>query len=222
MSDVGIEPAGVAADRVGCDVCARPLRASSSRLCGSCVRDARRAVGELSALYRACEPTPAAAGWNPYGKISSSRRVDLPLNETAMAVRADILTLLASWAGLVAMERGLGPEQRPARNVDALCAFLGHQVTWLAAHPAAADFVEETARLAQRARSCATRDGQARIEIGRCVVSGCDAPVHALTNADAAATGTSVSCAAGHRWPPSHWILLAKRLRVRQAAPPVS
>jgi hypothetical protein len=132
------------------------------------------------------------------------------LNEAAVDVRSTIVVILASWAALVVDERGVvGPGQRDIRW---MVSFLLQHVDWLAAHPAALDFVSEIVELGQVAREVIHPNPVLRLELGPCAQSGCGQMVRAVVRADDEVSPPLVGCDGGHVSSPRQWLLLGRRM----------
>ena len=145
-------------------------------------------------------------------RVAGGGSTGLVLDERVSTARRDILAVLASWAGLVADERGL--VRRPGRDAGELAAFLAVHLDWLLAHPAGASFLSELRDAAAGAAAAVGgSDGGPGVELGRCVEEGCDQMMVAARAEGS--PGLSVRCAAGHAWAPRQWLRLARRLEVR-------
>ncbi|MDX6353781.1 MAG: hypothetical protein QOF98_684, partial [Streptomyces sp.] len=107
------------------------------RLCAGCVRLLARRLEDLPRLYEECGQ--ALSGSASSGLREHTSGGPLPgmrINEAAVEVRAEILTTLSTWSGLVAEQRSV---RAPQRAVGPLACFLLRHLLWLAAHPAVAD-----------------------------------------------------------------------------------
>ncbi|WP_222851160.1 helix-turn-helix domain-containing protein [Phytoactinopolyspora mesophila] len=101
------------------------------------------------------------------------------LNQAALSAREDIMSILASWAGLVVDERELS--SRPERSVRSLSEFLLTQLDWLSDHPAAGDLVSEIHEVATAAQRVMEPDASVRLQIGPCHERDCDGTAHVTT-----------------------------------------
>lgn len=128
----------------------RPV-APGLRVCAACRRAVRGDLAELPGLYTECESALVPRRGAPGPRVTGSRgSTGIVLGDDAVAARAGVLELLASWSALVADERSV---RRPAgRDPRGLARFLLTNLGWLLAHPAAADFVEELSRATSHAR----------------------------------------------------------------------
>jgi hypothetical protein len=135
----------------------------------------------------------------------------LTLNESAVAIRAEIMTVLASWAGLILAERA-DVTARPERDVRELADFVRANTDWLAGHSAGAEAVAEFRDLVRRAERVSGTEQPARVEVGPCDVDGCGQQVYARFGAG---TSAEVSCPSGHVRRPDEWLLLAHGARSR-------
>ncbi|MDJ1134980.1 hypothetical protein [Streptomyces iconiensis] len=202
----------------GGDACRRATRARRPapglRLCPGCLRALSADITALAHLHEECAHVLDGGGL-PEGvreRITGGGGAPgIPFNAAAADVRRDIAALLGSWSALVCDERGLtAPRATPAARAAQLLA----HVEWLAAHPAAADLSEETARLKSRARRTA-HPGAARrtVTLGACVEPGCPGTLTARlhTSAD---PGDQVRCTAdpAHVWPAAQWTRLSDRM----------
>lgn len=85
-----------------------------------------------------------------FSEQRNTRRKGLVLNDLIVTVRSDLLSTLASWCDLVVSERGVtGPNLLDVRQ---LATFLIIHFTWLTAHPAAPDLVDQLGGLTAAAR----------------------------------------------------------------------
>ncbi|MBN6543658.1 hypothetical protein [Actinacidiphila bryophytorum] len=119
------------------------------------------ALADLPALYTACERVLSGGiSRRPRETRAAGPSHGLPFNGAAADVRAEIVTCLSSWSGLVADGRHL---TAPQRSVQVLAGFLHRNADRLAAHPAVAEATEEIARLTRRARRVAYPDQAGRL-----------------------------------------------------------
>lgn len=188
---------------------------ADQRLCFGCRDRFRADLLALPALYEECGHRLTGAGGRPLERVSGGLPGGISLDDSAASTRAQMRSVLASWAGLVVQQRAVsGPDRR---EVALLVAFLARHVDWLAEHPAAADAAEEIGRLARLGRAAARIGGPRSLMLGRCDEPGCDQPVHAELNPDR--RPPRVSCAASHVWPPHKWLQLRRRMRLRPDEP---
>ncbi|MFC8846781.1 MULTISPECIES: hypothetical protein [unclassified Micromonospora] len=131
--------------------------------------------------------------------------------------RSTILGVLGCWAGLVVDERRV---VAPARTAIGLANFLLRHLRWLAAHPAAGEFSDETARLVRSARRAAYPSQVRQVVLGVCVEPGCDGQLTALLR-PGDPTRTEIRCRkdAGHRWADHQWLELSRRMGDGTAVP---
>jgi hypothetical protein len=158
----------------------------------------------LPRLYDACEAVLGGRRRHfADDRVRGGLSRGLNLHEGALRARSRMLTVLASWSGLVASERGVSPPRR--REVGVLAPFLLSHVDWLTGHPAAGDFAEEIAAVVADARQVSRVDSSVRRDVGRCSRAACSRPVWATLR-----TGdpVSVRCEAGHDLPAHQWLLL--------------
>ncbi|MBR7831781.1 hypothetical protein KDL01_00830 [Actinospica durhamensis] len=175
----------------------------------------RRALAEIPGLYDHCETVRIGSTHFLRDRVTGTRRAEIPLDETALALRTDIVRVLSLWSDLVLAERpgAAAPRREPA----ALAGFLASQLDWLAAHPAAEDFATEVGLLAEAAREHVESKSAPRQEIGTCVHPGCQAAVFAYLVA-AGGSSAGVRCAAGHTWAVAQWLMLSQRLQANRKA----
>lgn len=150
--------------------------------------------------HREHRPLERVSNWTP-------RRT--AVSDALVTIRSDLLSTLASWSGMVAAERGvIAPNQLDVRQ---LATFLAIHFTWLTAHPAAPDLVDELTALTQAARSVVVPHDSVRVEVGRCDQPSCGRSVYAERYGVEDQIPYWVGCDAGHTWPPDRWTLLRDR-----------
>ncbi|UCM89370.1 hypothetical protein [Streptomyces marincola] len=171
-------------------------------LCQECRERAAAALAELPSIHSALAMTRTGGSARARERVSGTRGRSAPLRGAAIEARAEALSLLASWSGVVAAGRGL---PAPRRDPGPLAAFLLGHLDWLAVHPAAGDFAAELAAALRAARRAAGRDAPVA-ELGPCVHPGCSATIAGLPDGGA-------GCPAGHRWGPGQLLLLVHRMR---------
>jgi hypothetical protein len=165
----------------------------------------------LAELYEECGRMLAHSPYSLRQRVTGSRATGISLNEKAMAIRTETQNTLGSWARLVVDECGVtGPSQEGIRP---LVSFLIRHSGWLAAHPAAGDFAEEIAALVRSARRIAGPGPAHRVDLGRCLRSGCAGTLRAVVHDGDDGRPGHVSCDAGHALPPQQWLLVAHRMR---------
>jgi hypothetical protein len=164
----------------------------------------------LPALYDDMEDALAVPTRGTTVRVSGSRANGLLIDEAVATVRSTTISVLASWAGMVAAERAVpGPE----REVRSLAAFLAEHVDWMAAQVTAGDLSGEISRLAASARRVAHFEPARRVSLGTCVHDACDSPMYAKLGAEEdGGVPWRIACKAGHVWPPDQWPLLRLRL----------
>jgi hypothetical protein len=179
-------------------------------LCGECRDRAEESLVELPELYEMCAYVLDPHRPQPRERVSGSRPHGIVLRDAVVTVRSDILGVLASWCGLVTTERGVaGPDELSIRR---LTSFVQVHLTWLVAHPAAADFADELGDLADAAREVLAPDTDVEFDLGPCPRPGCAWTVRAEGHPP-----RRIRCDAGHEWPPEQWLLLLGRLDQRHA-----
>lgn len=180
-------------------------------LCSDCREGIAVDLAELPRLYDDCESLLITAPKALAEKVSGRVATDLQLNESAVSVRSDILAILASWAGLIAAERGVARPVR--RDAEMLAAFVTLHLDWLFAHPAVADFADEVTTLAKLARRTAQPGAGIHLELGQCVRPGCESALVATTHGEETALTGHVRCESGHVWKVHQWLPLASQLK---------
>ncbi|MFC8448370.1 ParB N-terminal domain-containing protein [Kitasatospora sp. NPDC057223] len=189
------------------------------RLCAAALDRLRTDLRGLRDAYRESEQTMAAgAPVNLRERVSGSRAATgIVLDEKVMAVRTELTEVLACWAGLVVEEQRAPGRGGPGveRDVPALVRFLVRHLEWLAAHPAAAEFDEEVARLLDSATRMFGPGPAQRRPVGTCPQPGCASTLHAVLRRadDHESPPGHVACEAGHFLPPQQWLLIAGRLQ---------
>ncbi|MFJ6614092.1 hypothetical protein ACIQPT_27845 [Streptomyces sp. NPDC091289] len=143
----------------------------------------------------------------------------MPFNTAASDVRSRIIALLASWASLVADERGI---EAPPRRVDLLAGFVGANLTWLSCHGAAPEAAEEFGALARAAhRVCEPRPVRT-VPVGNCVRADCPGKLRAVVKTVSGINPrpSEIRCSAdaSHRWGYEEWTALEMRIQNRSAS----
>lgn len=202
----------------GCAAQPRPVT-RGSRLCAPCARRLAADLERLPGLHRSCESALQGSRRSelpPQGRSTGGPPPGMPFNARAADVRASILSVLGSWSGLVAQERGIVP---PARTVTALALFLRHHASWLAAHETAAEAADEVGRLVRAARRVVEPDSSRRMEVGACAEADCTGSLVAHVRTGGPALSEIVCSAdAAHRWPAAEWTRLGRHLGVTGSA----
>lgn len=186
-----------------------------SRACVACVARLRKDIARLPHLYQDCEEMLVKRPQPGQERVRGSRSSGISLDGRVVAVRADIMTVMASWAGFVAEHRPSA--QRPEREVTALARFMLVHLDWLSQQPCMPEAVTEFRRLSRAAEEALSHPSGGRA-LGACERPGCTGTVYAHSDTS---TPAHVSCDRGHRWPPSEWLRLSTRLgsRHRQGVP---
>lgn len=178
-------------------------------LCRSCSSRVRADIAELPQLYQECEFALTRASLGFDRQVRRGKRRSLCLNETALDARADIVSVLATWSGMVTGERGVTKLIR--REVADLATFLTIHLDWLLAHPAGPYFVDEIGATAMAARRACRPSPALHLVLGQCVQEGCRSALIVTNSVQDAAPSVQVRCEAGHSWQPHEWLLLARR-----------
>ncbi|MFJ6721891.1 hypothetical protein [Streptomyces sp. NPDC091259] len=183
----------------------RRRASAGTRLCRQCRDHFAAGVAELAHLYEECgRMLGGGAPGSLRERTTGGDLPGLPFNAAAADVRARIVSVLGSWSGLVAQQRGLTP---PPRTAGALTAFLLRHTDWLAAHSAAAEASEETARLVRAGRRAAFPDPARTIRLGACPRPDCAGALDFAARAGERAGGLVIVCDAdpAHRWTSDRW-----------------
>lgn len=174
-------------------------RECAEQLCAGCRAGVERDLTMLPGLYRRCAGHLVGPRHHDLDRVRGGRPGGINLDDAAVTARSDIMSVLASWAGLVADEVG----SRPRRDVDDLAAFLIRQLPWLAAHPACQSARREIAGLVAAAERVVGDDLERTL--GPCEHPGCAHPLIVTV-------GGRVGCAAGHQLPPHRWLMFRDRM----------
>lgn len=145
---------------------------------------------------------PSGGGSNqPIGRSSDGPPVP---RDKVVDIRTEIRHVLASWCRLVGEERGI---QLPADEVSAMGAYVAKHATWLAAHGAAGEVVDELGSLRRRAWSIAYPNGTKVVEVGPCPKDDCAGTLRAIVRPADVLLPSEVVCDADpeHRWASSEW-----------------
>jgi hypothetical protein len=181
------------------------------RLCRACHDRLKAGLAGLPDLYAGCEQALTGSRYQLIEWVSGWRPSGIVLDDAAVTVRADMVAVLASWAGLIASERGV-PAPRQQREIGRLVAFLTEHLDWLSAHLAAGDFAGEVADLTRAAQNVISPDTAMYVKLGPCEQPGCGKPVFVRIGAADQALPDQVSCEAGHGVPPERWLLRSREL----------
>ncbi|WP_174557125.1 helix-turn-helix domain-containing protein [Nocardia jejuensis] len=134
-------------------------------------------------------------------RVTRSRPRNTSVDFEVLEARTDITQILDSWANLVTHERAVrGPS---TRDVGGLTTFLAGHIDWLATHPAASDFAEEMAELADRAAAAVDADRHA-LPARACPAAGCEGSLTVVGEGE----NPSLDCEFGHSWDSGQWLAL--------------
>jgi hypothetical protein len=192
-------------------------RRSRPGLCRDCRTRLSDQLARLPNLYRWCEGMLVNTRGADVGRIRGGLPAGISLNAAAVAVRTEMMTVLASWAGLVVDELRIRPA--PGRDVRALADFLGGHVDWLAVHPAAADAAGEIAALVRSAEDMISPDAPSRVELGPCARAGCGSVVSLVVEKRGDQAQKMIKCDDGHVWPPQQWLVLRYKIEQVRGGP---
>jgi hypothetical protein len=184
-------------------------------LCTACRDRLISNLENLPALYSDCNRAASQQVVHVIRKVSRKSATADSMSPAAAEIRTAILTILASWAGLVADERRVQP---PARDTPALAGFLCRHIEWLTHHPAAGDIADEIQDLVRVARSIAYPNGVRRVHVGCCPAGDCDGDLIALIRPRDDLLPSEIVCtvASGHAWPVTWWRKLARQIQVKE------
>ena len=185
-----------------------PSHPAPTVVCAACHRATERRLTELPSLYRRTETVLAGQRTPPRVRVSGGSPGGITIDDDVVSARAEVRSVLASWAGLVAGEHP-GAGIRPARDVPELCAYLARHLDWLIAHTGAADLVSEIAELHRNVVHVVDPNGPEQRVLGTCRRAGCGMPVRARVPATGIG-GVPAGCDAGHPAPPSDWLLISR------------
>jgi hypothetical protein len=188
----------------------RPDVLSGQQICSDCRDRLENDLVGLPTWYDSCADYLDSRRHRFVERVNSRQPGGIVLNDAVVTIRSDILGTMASWCGLVVDERGVVPPN--ALDIHALATFLIIHFTWLTAHPAAPDLVDELADLTEAARGVVLPTNHFRTEVGVCDRPGCGQMVYAESYSEEDQVPYRVACENGHEWPPSQWLLLRGRL----------
>lgn len=180
-------------------------------LCRACLDNLAAGLENLPSLYNDCGRLLGGSD-QPRDRTSGGPMPGTPFNAAAADVRAEILSILGSWSGMVVHERCV---TAPRRTVSALAKFLGKHVNWMAAHVTATEATEEVAELVWSARRVAYPNHVRRVPIGACVEVGCAGELVAFVRPEGPQHPAEISCDTDpcHSWLGHQWIQLSRRMR---------
>jgi hypothetical protein len=155
-----------------------------------------------------------AASSSPAGDYVTSTTMDkgIKLNSAAVEARDRIMSVLSAWSSMIAEQRGF---RWPTIEARPMAAFVADSASWLAAHPAAADCLDELHELAWGwPRAIAYPSGNRTIKLGAC--PHCEGSVAAVLRRPDSLVPSEVRCDLdeAHRWRgPAAWAELAELMR---------
>ncbi|MFF1560768.1 hypothetical protein [Streptomyces sp. NPDC058279] len=183
----------------------RQRTAGGTRLCHRCRDHFTAGLVELAHLYEECgRVLGGGAPGSMRERTTGGELPGLPFNGAAADVRSRMVSVLGSWSGLVAQQRGLVP---PPRTVAALTAFLLRNADWLAGHTAAAEATQEIARLVRAGRRAAFPDPARTVRLGACPEPHCAGSLALAVRSRTPDENPAVVCDAdpAHRWTSERW-----------------
>ncbi|BFU42687.1 hypothetical protein [Krasilnikovia sp. MM14-A1004] len=187
---------------------------AQSRLCSSCRSDAARDLRALPGLHEECALALSGSTERQVRTSTGGAAPSMPFNANAAEARRTVVDVLGSWAAMVAEERRV---RAPRPDPAGLAAFLGRHLDWLAAHPAAAEFSDEMARLVRTAHHAAYATASRQVGLGRCVEPGCAGELVATLRPGERSRPAEIVCRAdpAHRWGDNQWLDLNRRMTAR-------
>lgn len=184
------------------------------RLCAMCADRLHQELRTLLEFYEESEqsltPTPPRLS----ERVSGSRgSVGIVLDDGTVALRSRTGGVLGQWARLVVEEAGGRVPRLREPGMDSLVRFLQEHLSWLADHPAAADFDEEVAELLAAYGTLLDLGRVHTFPLGACPEQDCDGSLHGVMSAGGSGTPSRVSCDTGHILAPHQWLRVAVRLK---------
>lgn len=178
---------------------------SAARLCPHCLSRLGSDLRALADAYRESDHALTPAAVRPRIRVSGTLPAKgIVLDEKTVALRARVTRTLASWARLVVDEARSSTPDRC--EVPSLVRFLTLHVTWLARHPAAADFDSEISQLLESCRTVLGPGETRRTPLGACPEAGCDDVLAVVTHPGSGQATRQVACESGHELPPHEWL----------------
>ncbi len=195
-----------------------PLSYFPLRVCVNCFTDTATNLQKIPSMYRDLAHRLGTSGQHVSFIRKTGRRPGggTVLDESAVEARAAVRDVLISWSTLVADERHLSVRSLGDLEVSSLARFLIIHLSWLAAHRAAVEFVDEIREL--MAATGTEECGLSNIDSYSCIVPGCMAQLSAHTRGTVRATVSEIRCARGHAWSVEEWLLLRRGIRDHSAS----
>jgi hypothetical protein len=181
-------------------------------VCSACLDRLVGDIRNLPTLYDDCMNQSGQGSMRMIRTGPRKNNTADPMSAAATEIRTAIRKVLASWASLVADERRL---ERPPRDIRALSRFLCRHAEWLAAHPAAAEIVDEIGELTRAARRTAYSNGAGRVPVGSCPTCSGELVAHMRRREDALPAEIVCTAFPDHRWPATRWATLARQIQGR-------
>lgn len=180
------------------------------QLCTPCRNQLASRLRSLPGLYLACEQVLETRRYRSIRTARGRMPSGICLDELTLTVRSDTISVLSSWCEMIVEERCVsGPS---ALEITLLTAFLRAHLDWLATHPAAVDFAQEIAGLADGAGQALNPVNARTMDLGPCVEDGCGLMVRASIRPGGQGSAPHVRCDGGHTWPPHQWLRLRHQL----------
>lgn len=200
------------------------------RLCWSCHGWLPKHLAELAGLADDLEQALSRSNV-VNGEVVSGSSAQHPseLNTAAAAARWQIHHDMVSTVRLILEERGL--TSAPPDSIEAMARWLSRHADWLSAHPSAGERANGAADWLSAARNAINPDPPKRVKIGPCVVKDCPGLLTATVRAQDSLLPSAITCSwweilaeegraqvvedggEEHRWTPSSWHALGRRMR---------
>jgi hypothetical protein len=182
----------------------------SLQLCGQCLHRTSRNLNEMPAVYQELgQDLLLRAKDQTFPRTSrSAYRCGFLANDALIDIRKAITDTLVSWSNLVADERQLSACAHALIRVERLSFFLLSHLRWLAAHPAASDFVQEVDDIYSEAVSSLKSPAISSLGDHICQASGCNGRLRTVLNASGTQMQIELRCEAGHSWRAEQWLSL--------------
>lgn len=190
----------------------RPRRAADGLLvCEGDVHRLEQNLAEMPAHFEGLARR-LAPGKGRGQHVSGTPERALPVDPAVVEHRDNLARTLASWARMVADERGISGPRSPL--VGSTSAFLLVHLRWACAQPWVDDYAGELGALRSRSVSLLYPSGRKRITVGACIEPDCPGTLTASVAAQDDLLPSVVSCDtdAEHAWEPNQWHTLGKRL----------
>ena len=176
-----------------------------------------RALGMMGSAYADLESmlVPVSTGGV---LVRASREPGINLDHRVVEARAAMRNLLVTWVR-VAVDTG-GWRQRPRDDVGMMANWIRMRLDWMLRQDFAAAFAGEALGAAGVARRLMRGHAVRMVEVGACIVPGCDGRLSAVfQSTEGMSNGAAVVCSvvaddgSSHEWAPGTWAMLGRDLR---------